>query len=42
MSEDLLQGLQAAFQRVKFFPEMSETGFVDLLTLRNLVPRGDP
>lgn len=37
-STDIVARLREAFRRVEYFPEDSETGFVDLLHLRNLVP----
>jgi hypothetical protein len=35
---ELAAQLQAAYDKVKEWPENSETGFMDLLALRNLVP----
>lgn len=37
-STDLVQRLKAAFKRVEHFPEDSKTGFINLISLRNLVP----
>lgn len=37
MSE-IVSELTAAYDKVKEWPENSETGFMDLLALRNLVP----
>jgi hypothetical protein len=34
----LAEQLQAAYDKVKEWPENSETGFMDLISLRNLVP----
>ena len=34
---DLINRLQAAYDKVAFFPEQSPTGWIDLIKLRNVV-----
>ena len=36
--DEVIGKLQAAYDRVKFFPEDSPKGWIDLIELRNLVP----